>query len=720
VPAAADDREDTPSAPARNGVGRLFERGGQVFMLAAAVLVGVAGALAAALFRFMIQGVQAVAFEGMSGLESLLDQGFAVEARDPTEAARALAWPWHIALPALGGLLVGPLVYAFAREARGHGIPEVMKAVAIRGGVIRGRLVGIKAVASALTIGTGGSAGSEGPIVQIGSALGSALGQRLNLTTTGLRTLVGCGSAAGIAATFNAPIAGAIFAGELIVGDFAIQHFTPIVISAVVASVVTRHAIGNHPAFPVPDYEIVSPLELLPYMLAGVVAGLVAVVFIRGLSFFEDLFARVRLPEWSRASLGGALVGLVGIALPEIHGVGYSVIEGALAGGLSLGLMALLVPAKILATSLTLGSGGSGGVFAPSLFMGAMTGGVIGSLLESHWPGATGSAGAYALVTMGAVVAATTHAPVSAILMLFELTQTIDIIPAVMTACVISTLVSQGVFRDSIYTTKLRRQGLDLYEAKDPNVLKALFVRDVVVRDPTVIPSSTRFEKVLDLLVSSAHNHFYVAAPDGAHLGVISLSALRRLIDERDALRHVVVAGDLVDTSQPSVTLDVDLSVAMKIFSESRIDELAVVDAHDKSRLIGCVRERDVIEASNREQLRRDLTGGFQTSLTAAGTGMTVDLGDGHLLRELLAPIHLTNRTLRELTLRERTGVQILLVRSREVDGTTRLRVPHGDDVLREGDTLIVAGPRDALAALDRFERPQPRPAGASPPANGN
>ncbi|MBB82469.1 MAG: hypothetical protein CL931_01495 [Deltaproteobacteria bacterium] len=686
----------------------LLERGGHLYMVGCAVFVGLAGALGAVLFRLMIRLIQGFFFEGLPGVEAVFEEGIAAETRDPLDVARTLPWYWRIAIPAAGGALVGPLIYFFAREARGHGIPEVMKAVAIRGGVIRARIVGVKALASALSIGTGGSVGREGPIVQIGSAFGSTIGQKLQLNAAGVRTLVGCGAAAGISATFNAPIAGAIFAAEIIVGDFAVTQFTPIVISSVVASVVTRYAIGNHPAFPVPDYEIVSPFELGPYMIAGVVAGLVAVAFIRTLSFAEDAFERVPLPEWSKATIGGALVGVMAIWLPNIYGVGYTTISGALTGQLAATLLGLLVVAKIVATSITIGSGGSGGVFAPSLFLGATAGGVVGSLVEQYFPGATATSGAYALVTMGAVVAAATHAPVSAIIIIFELTQTIDIIPALMTACVISTLVAQISYRDSIYTTKLRRQGVDLFEAQNPNVLKDLSVRDVIVQDPVVIPASADFKTILDLVVASPHNQFYVASPTGAHIGAISLLEIRRLIYEQDALQHVVVAGDLVDSSHPSVTDDVDLSVVMSIFSSSHVDEIAVVNADDRTKLVGTVREKDVIEASNTEQLRRDLAGGMQTSLHAAGAGQTVDLGDGHQLREIMAPPHVVGSSLRRLGLRERVGVQILLVRSKRAEGGTHLRVPHGDDVLVEGDAVIVAGTRQALDMLDALSAQPP------------
>jgi len=673
-------------------------------MVVAAIFTGLAGALGAVVFRLMIRSVQAGAWGGIEGLQEMFSAGVLAEPEDPIEAARELAWGWKIAVPALGGLLVGPLVYFFAREARGHGVPEVMKAVALRGGVIRGRIVAIKALASSLSIGTGGSVGREGPIVQIGSAFGSSLGQLMGLNTMGIRTLVGCGAAAGISATFNAPIAGAIFAAEIIVGHFAVTQFTPIVISSVVATVASRFFLGNYPAFQVPEFQIVSPFELLPYLATGVLAGLVAVAFIRTLSFTEVAFERLRIPEYLKAAVGGVIVGVIGLQLPQVFGVGYTTISLALAGTLSAVTMAALVATKIVATSVTIGSGGSGGIFAPSLFLGAMLGGVVGTLVNQYFPGATASSGAYALVTMGAVVAATTHAPISAIIIIFELTQTIDIIPALMSACVVSSLVSQLLSRDSIYTSKLRRQGVDLEESADPNVLKSLYVRDVIDEQPEVISESANFQAILDLVVQSDHAQYFVQNDQGRLLGAISLSEVRRLIYEQEALRHLVVAGDLVDTRHPSVTADNDLAVVMQIFSGTRLDEIAVVDAVDPTSLLGTVSEKDIVEASQNEQLRRDLAGGFSSSMTAVGRGKTVDLGDGFWLREILAPAYMFGRSLAELAIRERTGVQVVLVRGRRSDDGGKVRVVGALDQFEEGETLIVAG---TLEGLNELERPR-------------
>ena len=346
-------------------------------MVLAAILTGLAGAFGAVVFRLMIRSVQSVAWG--TGFGEVIEEGLLAEAVDPLARARALDWWWRLVIPAIGGLVVGPLIYFFAREARGHGVPEVMKAVAIRGGIIRARVVVVKAIASAVTIGSGGSAGREGPIVQIGSAMGSAFGQFLKLPVLQLRTLVACGAAAGIAATFNAPIAGALFASEVIIGNFAVAQLTPIVISSVVATVVSRFFLGNHPAFLVPPYEILSPFELAPYMAAGVVAGVVGVTFIRSLGYAETAFERLKVPDYLKASIGGLMVGGIGVFLPEIFGVGYYTISLALTGQLTAMALGVLVVMKILSTSLTIGSGGSGGIFAPSLFLGAMTGGFLGT-----------------------------------------------------------------------------------------------------------------------------------------------------------------------------------------------------------------------------------------------------------------------------------------------------------------------------------------------------
>jgi CIC family chloride channel protein len=671
-------------------------------MVLVAIACGLAGALGAVAFRSLIRLVQAAFFEGTEGLTQLVSDGLLGEAQDPLKAAQQLAWYWRVAIPALGGLIVGPVIYFFAREAKGHGVPEVMAAVALRGGVIRPRVVAVKALASAVSIGSGGSVGREGPIVQIGSALGSTIGQLLGVTASQLRTIVGCGAAAGISATFNAPIAGALFAAEIVVGNFAVAQLSPIVISSVVATVVSRFFLGNHAAFPVPDYQLVSPFELFPYMAVGFVAGFVALAFIYCLYATEDLFERVPVPEPLRAMLGGALVGVIGIWFPHVFGVGYSSISAALTGDLGVALLAALVLVKIAATSITIGSGGSGGIFAPSLFLGAMTGGCLGSLIHQWFPDATASSGAYALVTMGAVVAAGTHAPITAIIMIFELTQTITIIPPLMAACVVSTLVTTYLNRDSIYTLKLRRRGIDLYEEESHNLLKSLYVHDVVDREPEILQSSDNLERVVDRVLASDHTEFFVVNDSGELEGTIHLREFTRTLAEREALVPIVVARDLAELNPPTVHEDDDLDLVMQLFSIEGRDEVAVVAESQPRHVVGSVHKKDVIHAYNREVMRRDLAGSVSNTVLVASKGQQVALGGGYVLQEIQPPPRFFGRSIRELNLAADTGVHIVLLRKRAADdGRPAIRVPTADDVISEGDRLVVSGTRASVESID-------------------
>ncbi len=689
------DGSPQTSRARREGRGPWVQR--HLFMVVVAIVCGLLGAAGAIGFRYLIRLFETILFAGPAAVAEGLTSG-----DDLVDIALALPWWARILIPATGGLLVGPLVHFLAREAKGHGVPEVMEAVALRGGTIRPRVVAVKSLASALTIGSGGSVGREGPIVQIGSAVGSSIGQIFRLPPRQLRTVVGCGAAAGIAATFNAPIAGALFAVEIILADFAVAQFSPIVISSVVATVVSRSFLGDFPAFEVPAYELVSPFELVPYMGVGIVAGVVSWGFVQILYRTEDLWDAIRIPEWTKASVGGAMVGSVGaIGLPHVFGVGYGSINAALTGELAVPMLVTLLAVKLVATSITVGSGGSGGVFAPSLFMGAMLGGLFGTFVHQWFPDATATSGSYALVTMGAVVAATTHAPITAIIMIFELTSNYTIIPALMAACVVSTLVATLLGRDSIYTRKLHRRGVDIGKEEDPNVLRSLFVRDVIDHDPDVIPEAADFQTILDLIVQSDHTEFFVVDGERKLLGAIYLRELRRLIFEMDALRSLVVATDLLETDRPTVGPDDDLALLMQIFSHGTHEEIAVIDANGV--LIGSVHKRDVIEAYNDAVLSRDLAGGVSRGMRSLSRVQEVELGGGLVLQEILAPARFFGRSLRELDLARKTGVHVVLIRRFEVaeHGKPGIHVPHSEDRIDMGDKLVVAGRREDVHALD-------------------
>jgi len=652
------------------------------FMILIGALIGLGGGFVAIGFRHLIRLVQRIAYGTWSY---------------DLDAVRSLPWYVLILIPAIGGLLVGPLVFRLAREARGHGVPEVMEAVALRGGVIRTRLVLIKALASAITIGTGGSVGREGPIVQIGSAFGSTVGQLFRVSAPRLRTLVGCGAAAGIAGTFNAPIAGALFALEIILGDFGVSQFSPIVISSVVSTIVTRSLIGDMPAFIVPSYELVSAYEMLPYAVLGIAAAFVGVGFSTLLYRTEDHFDALRIPDLSKPVIGGLIIGSISLAFPHILGVGYETIDMALAGEMTWYLLLSLIFIKLAATSITIGSGGSGGIFAPSLFLGAMTGGFLGTWVHQYFPSHTAGPGAYAMVGMGAVVAATTQAPLTAMIIIFEMTGDYKIIPPLMAACVISCVLATRLKRTSIYTEKLHRRGIKLFEPLEVDVMRRQPVSSAITREPVLVSQKTPFRDLVDLVVNSPQNEFFVVREGREYVGTISVRHLRRVILDRDWLDQLIIAGDMADITYPSLGPEDNLDLAMKLFAQEHIEELPVLA---EGKLVGSVRKADVLDLYNREVMRRDLSGGFHGALTWVERTKSIDLGEGYVMAELEAPSHFVGKTLRQLNVRSNHGVEVILIKRAKKEGKEGTIVSPPDYPIEHGDVLLLAGPRDQVKRL--------------------
>ncbi|MEY9910221.1 H+/Cl- antiporter ClcA [Catenulispora sp. MAP12-49] len=377
---ASDTAPRTPSRnlplPSRNGLDRLLNTlaAGRSGLVVLALLVGAGAGVGAVVFRWLIKTLT----QAFSGHADYSAAGHAANPHVPW-----LGMWFVLFTPVLAGLVYGPLVYKFAPEARGHGVPEVMFAVARKGGRIAPQVAVVKSLASALCIGSGGSVGREGPIVQIGSALGSTFGRVVGAGEDRMRLLVACGAAGGIAATFNAPLAGVFFAMELILTSFAAEGFGMIVLSSVVASVIGRAAFGNVPFLVLPAFHTARPGQLLLFAVLGVVAGAVGVGFSKILYLIEDVCDWAwRWPEWARPAVGGLLLGVLLLLLPQMYGVGYPVLGNAVAGKYAIGFLLVLLVGKIAATSLTIGIGGSGGVFAPSLFMGAMAGSVFGQIAQ--------------------------------------------------------------------------------------------------------------------------------------------------------------------------------------------------------------------------------------------------------------------------------------------------------------------------------------------------
>ncbi|MBN1310588.1 MAG: chloride channel protein [Anaerolineae bacterium] len=570
-------------------------------LIGTALLVGIGTGLGAVAFRYLIQGVSWVGYTWFPRITS--DWGKA----------------YVVIVPVIGGMLVGPLVYFFAREAKGHGVPEVMEAVALRGGRIRPIVALVKALASSLSIGSGGSVGREGPIVQIGSALGSSIGQALHLSDERIRNLVACGAAGGIAATFNSPIAGVIFALELILGEFNVQYFSTVVISAVSASVIGQAAFGDVPAFPIPmQYHINSVWEYGLYPILGVLAALVGVLFIRALYWSEDLFAKWKsVPEWIQPAIGGALLGglalgypfLTGVTweqVPQIYNVGYDIIEAALTNQLALGVVAALLVLKLLATIITLGSGGSGGVFAPSLFMGAMLGTAFGLIVNLLFPEITAPPGAYALVGMAAVFAAGAHAPITAVLILFELTGDYRIILPMMLTVVIATVLARVMLQgESIYSLKLTRRGIRLQRGRDIDIMQNVTVGEVMQESPDAVTPDMTIVQLSEALSRGHHRGLVVLDQSGALWGIVTIEDLERAVNQ-DLPRRTTVAeiGTPLDDLLVAYP-DEPMGDALARLARRGLGRLPVVSREDKTHLVGLIRREGIIRAYNIALARR-------------------------------------------------------------------------------------------------------------------
>lgn len=652
-------------------------------MVIVAVVIGLLGGFGAIFFRFAIRFFEGIFF---GTCQYSLDY--------------ALQLPWYVKLlaPAAGGLIVGPIVFYFAREAKGHGVPEVMESIVLRGGAIRPRVMLAKVMASAVSIGSGGSVGREGPIVQIGSAIGSSLGQFLKVTGSHLRTFVACGTAAGIAATFNAPIAGALFAMEVILSDFGISQFSPIVVSSVAATVVSRHFIGDFSAFVIPHYELVSVFEMIPYFILGILSALVALGFITILYKTEDLFEALRIPSLLKPVFGGLLIGGIGIIFPHIFGVGYDTISLALNGQMVGYLMLFLVGLKIIATSITIGSGGSGGIFAPSLFLGANLSGFVGTIVHGLAPTLTASPGAYALVGMGAVASGAMHAPITSILIIFELTNDYRIILPLMIACIVSVLTTTRLRKDSIYTLKLSRRGIDLFQGQEVNVLRSLQVSRVMKTDFEQISADTSLRKLMDLTVSSPHSNFFVVNSQNQLLGMISIHDIRRIIYAYNALEPVLIAYDVMKPIPQSFTSTDSLDVVMKALGHMNIDELPVVQEGNGSQLLGTVAKDDVIDAYNQEMVKRDMITSVSGAIGSMGTFKRIELMDGQILCEIEVPGAFIGKTLQELNLRSRFAVEVVMIKegfNAEKNEKQHVMMPQPDYPFQFGDSLLIMGSQE-------------------------
>jgi CIC family chloride channel protein len=489
--------------------------------------------------------------------------------------------PYIIFVPIVGMFFVNLLVENFANEARGHGVPEVINAILKNGGKIHPKISIVKAIASAISIGSGGSVGREGPIVQIGASFGSTIGQLLKLDSRDIIILVAAGVSGGIAGTFNAPIGGVAFAIELILPEFSIMTLMPLVVASTVSTYISTFHLGTHPAFMLPSYHLVSSVEFFFYILLGLLVSFVSITYIHTLYKFEDIFDSFKVHWFFKGLVGALLLGLLGYSFYYftgdyyVFGVGYSFISQTLdAHSQTVYLLIALIIFKIIANSLTLAAGGSGGVFAPSLFIGVATGSLVGVLANQLIPGGVGPVSAYALVGMAAMIAGTTGASFTAIIMTFEMTRNYEIMLPLMLSVVIAHFITRFIYKENIYSKKLSRRGLYIQNDKVISIFKLITVNEIVRENFIYATPNMKADDVLSILI--ANNLSIIPVIDkGKVIGVVSFIEIYIIGEDTEI-------GDYVRKGDFTVGVSAPLLVALEKMEENDISVLVVVSADNK------------------------------------------------------------------------------------------------------------------------------------------
>ena len=575
---------------------KIFLPGENTILLVTAALIGLLAGAAIIVFRESVDLVHEFVF--VQGYELL---------RIGEGGWRKFLLPL---IPMFGMVLLIPLSLMFPGKVNGYGFTRFLRRVNLENGVINAKNIFIKIAATAVTIGSGSSAGVEGPIAQIGGALGSQVGQKFRVSGARMKIYVAAGCAGGIAGIFNAPIAGVFFAAEIVLlGTYAISSFASLVIASALATVVTRAYYGEIPAFPIPDYHMVNPFVEMPlYAVMAMLFGLLAVLHIRFFYFVRDKFQALPINAQLKPILGAFLVGSIGIAFPQIMGDGYGFIEEVLAGHGIIWVLVALIFLKSIATAITLGSGGAGGVFAPALFIGAVAGGAFGGIVHYLLPEYTATAGAYATIGVGAFLAASTHAPMTAMFLLFEMTGNYMIIVPIMLTSILGTVVASKFYRDSIDTVDFTREGIDIHEGREVAILKSIRVGKALTEEVDFISETANINHLLELFAMAKDSFYFpVINHTGRMVGVVSMQDVKTILHDEEQ-RVCFLVGAICSRDVISMTPDDNLYDAMQLFDVKGIEEIPVVESMEDPWVLGMIKRRDVIAAYNHEVLKRGIS----------------------------------------------------------------------------------------------------------------
>ena len=659
-----------------------------------AIITGAIAGLSAVLFHNSIESFNKIFFE------------------QTTEGLFFLGTAAVILLPAIGMLIQAVMIIVAPETAKKKGVHEIIKAVALRGGYIPLRTTIFHFLAPVISIGSGNTVGPEGPAAQIGGGVASKFGSLAGLSDSRRRIFTAAGAGAAIAAIFNTPLGGVFFALEIVLlNDFQAPTFSALILASVTASAISRIFLGNETIFMFDSLEIGSYSNFYLFAVLGLLAGMVSILFIRYSSSIEHLFRKRilkgRVSQWLIMISVGLIVGVSGYFYKEIFGIGYNAINEILSDSITWKVILILFVLKFILVPLIIHSGGFGGLFAPSLFMGACLGYLFAFAVNSIW-GLNLETTTFVLVAMGAMLGGINTIPITAILIIFEMTQEYSFILPLMLAVIISTTMVQIILKGSVHRKHLEEQGYQITEGRETNLLKSIYVGDVKLNEIELIPEQTPLPELVGKLMESPHHTFYTINIAKEITGTITETELRPIITEYDHLKDVVVAKDIVNPRVVIIEQDDDLHYVLNLFGKSNLDQFPVVDSHSSNKILGAINRQEVISIYNRESLKVDLADGLTKELKTIEKTGTAKVATGYSIFEQIVPPQLLGKSLSELQLRNKFGLEVLMIKQQkeflsERDSKPEIVTPDPNYKLKRTDTLVIFGNDEKIEEFRKF-----------------
>ncbi len=651
------------------------------------VIIGIIVGLAAVFFHDSIEFFNRIFFE------------------QTTEGLFFLGAAAVVFIPAIGMLIQAIMIIAAPETAKHKGVSEVIKAVALRGGYIPLKTTLFHFIAPVVCIGSGGTVGPEGPAAQLGGGVASRLGSFLSLSDERIRIFTAAGAGAAISAIFNSPLGGVFFALEIILlNDFHTPTFSALILASVTASAVSRILLGNESVF---KFHLAGPINyshLYLFAILGVFSGLLSVLFIRYSNqvqiFFRNRIYSKKFPQWAVMIAVGLLVGISGYFYKEIFGIGYWAINEILASSVAWHVVLVLLVLKFILVPLILYSGGFGGLFAPSLYIGACFGYLFALVVNSVW-GLNIDTTTMVLVGMGAMLGGINTIPISAILIIFEMTQNYSFILPLMLAVIISTMFVQIALRGSVQEKHLEAEGFKLSESREANILKSVFVDDVDLEKIDLINEEMGLPQLMGKLIESPNSSFYTVNNQGELSGIITENELRPIITEYEIVKDVIVARDIANPSITTVKADDDLDFVLNLFGKLNLDQFPVVSSNDAKEVLGAITRQKVLSVYNRETLKENLASGLAKELKTLDKSKPTKVAAGYSIIEVHVPNIFLGKTLAELKIRNNYGLEVLMIKQIkdifDEKSEPNILTPDPNYKLKTSDKLVVFGNDEKL-----------------------